>query len=59
MKDVRVHAVPMARIAIWDVIPGTSGLTIEAATNSALRAELATELWKLVSERASSPRPDG
>lgn len=32
MKDVGVQAVPMARIAIWDVIPGTSGLTIEAAT---------------------------
>jgi hypothetical protein len=54
MKDVAPHPLPMARIAIWDVIPGTSGVTVGAATNGPTDAGLAAGLWELILIRASN-----
>lgn len=52
IKDVAPHRLPMARVSIWDVIPGTSEVTIEAAANGLIDASLAAGLWELMLSRA-------
>lgn len=53
MKDVALHPLPMARVAIWDVIPGLDGLTVESAVHGAVGPGLAGGLWELVTRRLS------
>ena len=43
---------PLARISIWDAVPGTDGRTIEAAVNGDVDPALGDGLWELVLSRA-------
>jgi hypothetical protein len=54
MKDVAMHPVPLARIAIWDVIPGSDGPTVESVVNQTPDPARAPGLWDLVTSRCEA-----
>jgi hypothetical protein len=57
MKDLtqlEPSAPGMARIAIWDVLPGTAGVTVEEAVHGVAEPRFGDAAWELIRERSGA-----